>query len=190
VIPELSTNRLLLRGWREADRAPFAVMNADSAVMEHFPAPLDRAASDALVDRFLEHWTLHGFGIWAMERRIDARFIGFAGMYRPSFEAPFTPAVEVGWRLAHEAWGHGYATEAGATALRFGFEQMRFDEIVSFTVPTNARSRRVMERLGMHRDPAGDFDHPRIPPGHPLRRHVLYRLGHEEWLRTHGDGQL
>jgi RimJ/RimL family protein N-acetyltransferase len=188
-IPEVSTNRLQLRGWRDADRAPFAAMNADPVVMEHFPAPLDRAASDALVDRFLEHWAEHGFGIWAVERRGDAKFIGLAGMYRPSFEAHFTPAVEVGWRLAHDAWGHGYATEAGAAALRFGFEQARLDEIVSFTVPANERSRRVMERIGMHRDPAGDFDHPRIPPGHRLRRHVLYRLGREEWLRTRTDAQ-
>ena len=188
-IPEVSTNRLQLRGWRDADRAPFAAMNADPVVMEHFPAPLDRAASDALVDRFLEHWAEHGFGIWAVERRDDAQFIGFAGMYRPSFEAHFTPAVEVGWRLAREAWGHGYATEAGAAALRFGFEHARLDEIVSFTVPANERSWRVMERIGMHRDPAGDFDHPRIPPGHRLRRHVLYRLGREEWLRTRADAQ-
>jgi len=164
-------------------------MNADPAVMEHFPALLDRAASDALVDRFLEHWAALGLGIWAAERRSDARFIGFAGMNRPSFEADFTPAVEVGWRLAHEAWGQGYATEAGEAALRFGFEQARLDEIVSFTVPANERSRRVMERIGVRRDPAGDFDHPRIPPGHRLRHHVLYRLGREEWLRTHAQGK-
>jgi RimJ/RimL family protein N-acetyltransferase len=188
-IPEVSTNRLLLRGWRDADRAPFAVMNADPAVMEHFPAPLDRGTSDALVDRFLQHWAEHRFGIWAVERRSDAQFVGFVGMYRPSFEAHFTPAVEVGWRLAHEAWGHGYATEAGEAALRFGFEEAGLDEIVSFTVPANARSRRVMERIGMRRDPAGDFYHPRIPPGHPLRHHVLYRLGREEWLRTRAAAQ-
>jgi len=188
-IPEISTSRLLLRGWRDADRAPFTAMNADPAVMEHFPAVLDGAASDALVDRFLEHWAAHGFGIWAAERRSDAQFIGYAGLYMPSFEAHFTPAVEVGWRLAHEAWGHGYATEAGEAALRFGFEQARLGEIVSFTVPANERSWRVMERIGMRRDPAGDFDHPRISPGHRLRRHVLYRLGREDWLRTHAEAK-
>jgi len=188
-IPEISTGRLLLRGWRDADRAPFAAMNADPAVMEHFPAVLDGDASDALIDRFLEHWAAHGLGIWAAERRSDARFIGYAGLCRPSFEAHFTPAVEVGWRLAHEAWGHGYATEASMAALRFGFEQARLEEIVSFTVPANERSWRVMERLGMRRDPAGDFDHPRIPPGHRLRRHVLYRLGREDWLRTHAKAE-
>ena len=162
-------------------------MNADPVVMEHFPALLDRAASDELVDRILAHWAEHGFGLWAVERHVDGMFIGFAGIYRPSFETHFTPAVEVGWRLARGAWGNGYATEAAEAAVRFGFEQAGLDEIVSFTVPANERSRRVMERIGMHRNPADDFDHPRIPLGHPLRRHVLYRLGRADWEHATGN---
>lgn len=188
-IPEISTARLLLRGWRDDDRAPFAAINADPAVMEHLPAPLDRPASDDLVDRILAHWAEHGFGLWAVERRVDGAFIGFTGVYRPSFEAHFTPAVEVGWRLAQDAWGHGFATEAADAALRFGFGTLGLEEIVSFTAPANVRSRRVMERIGMTRDPADDFDHPRLPSGHPLRRHVLYRLGRADWERRHSSAE-
>ncbi len=168
--------RLLLRGWRAGDRAPFAALNADPRVMEHFPHTLDRAGSDDLVDRFEAGWRANGFGQWAIERIEDGQFLGFAGLSRPSFEAHFTPAVEVGWRLARAAWGHGYATEAAIAAVGFGFETLGLDEIVSFTVPGNVRSRAVMERLGMTRDPSDDFDHPRLPEGHALRRHVLYRL--------------
>jgi RimJ/RimL family protein N-acetyltransferase len=175
-IPESATERLRLRGWQAADLAPFAAMNADPDVMEFMAGLLDRAASDALVARIESGWAENEFGLWAVERRSDRRFIGFVGLSRPSFEAHFTPAVEVGWRLARDAWGHGYATEAARAALAFGFERAGLEEIVSFTVPANERSRRVMERLGMTRDPADDFDHPRLPDGHPLRRHVLYRL--------------
>jgi RimJ/RimL family protein N-acetyltransferase len=182
-IPRIRTERLLLRDWRDADRAPFATMNADPAVMEHFPGTLDRAASDEQVDRILAHWAAQGFGLWALERLEDGAFLGFTGLYRPKFEAHFTPAVEVGWRLARDAWGRGYATEAARAALRFGFEAVGLEAIVSFTVPAHVRSRAVMERLGMHRDPADDFDHPRLPLGHPLRRHVLYRLSRVEWQR-------
>jgi len=180
-VATLRTDRLFLREWRDADRAPFAALNADPEVARYLPTPLDRAASDALVERMVAHWGEHGFGLWAIERTDDGALIGFTGLYRPSFEAHFTPAVEVGWRLAREAWGAGYATEAARASLRFGFETVGLDEIVSFTVPANLRSRRVMERLGMHRDPDDDFDHPRLPPGDPLRRHVLYRLRREEW---------
>ncbi len=180
-IPELTTERLALRGWTTADREPHAAMNADPEVMRHFPAVLDAAASDALFERVTVHWAEHGFGLWAVERRDDGRFLGFTGLTRPSFEAHFTPAVEVGWRFARDAWGHGYATEAARAALRFGFETVGLDEIVSFTVPANERSWRVMERIGMTRDPADDFDHPRLPEHHPLRGHVLYRLGRTAW---------
>jgi RimJ/RimL family protein N-acetyltransferase len=183
-VPELRTERLLLRDWRDDDRAPFADMNADPAVMEHFPAPLNRAASDDLVERILGHWAKHGFGLWAVERPADRTFLGFTGLYSPSFEAHFTPAVEVGWRLARAAWGHGYATEAARASLAYGFEIVGLDEIVSFTAPANTRSRRVMERIGMRRDPADDFQHPRIPPGHRLRQHVLYRLSRDDWRRA------
>lgn len=175
-IPVLTTERLQLRGWQESDREPLAVINADPEVMEHFPAVLDRQASDSLFDRIQDGWLAHGFGLWALERTADSAFLGFVGLSRPSFEAPFTPAVEVGWRLARSAWGHGYATEAARAAVAFGFEGIALEEIVSFTVPANVRSRWVMERLGMTHDPGDDFDHPGLPPGHPLRRHVLYRL--------------
>jgi ribosomal-protein-alanine N-acetyltransferase len=175
-IPELRTERLVLRGFRERDREPFAAMNADPAVMEHFPSTLERPASDAFLDRIDEHWRARGFGLWAVERRDDRAFLGFAGLSDPRFEAPFMPAVEIGWRFARDAWGHGYATEAARAALDFGFETLGLREIVSFTAPANVRSIAVMERIGMTRDPAEDFDHPRVPVGHPLRRHVLYRL--------------
>jgi ribosomal-protein-alanine N-acetyltransferase len=167
---------LLLRGWREDDRAPFAALNADPEVMQHFPATLSRAESDALVDRIDAMFAEHGFGLWAVEVRASGEFIGFVGLAAWDFEAHFTPAVEVGWRLARSSWGHGYATEAAREAVTFGFDEAGLDEIVSFTSPGNTRSRAVMERLGMTRDPADDFDHPRLPVGHPLRRHVLYRL--------------
>ncbi len=174
--PQLRTTRLLLRPWRESDLAPFAALNADPRVLEHLPGPLSRDESDALVRRLDEHFARHGFGLWALEAPGVAPFVGMAGLSVPAFDAPFTPCVEVGWRLDAGHWGRGYATEAARAALRFGFERAGLDEIVSFTASANARSRRVMERLGMARDPAGDFDHPRLPAGHRLRRHVLYRL--------------
>jgi len=185
--PRLETERLVLRAFVDRDREPFARMNGDPRVMEHFPGLLTREESDELVDRFAQRWTEDGLGLWALERRDDGSFIGFAGLAPPRFEAVFTPAVEVGWRLAVDAWGHGYATEAAQEALRFGFEERNLDEILSWTVPANVRSRAVMERLGMTHDPADDFDHPNIPVGSPLRRHVLYRLSRERWremLRT------
>ncbi|HEX5149364.1 MAG TPA: GNAT family N-acetyltransferase [Candidatus Limnocylindrales bacterium] len=183
-IPRLETARLLLREWRAGDREPFAAMNADPLVMEHFPGRLTTSESDALMDRMIERWAADGFGLWAVERLADGRLLGFTGLAAPAFEANFTPAVEVGWRFAVEAWGHGYATEAAREALRFGFDHLGLTEIVSFTVPTNTRSRAVMERLGMTRDPADDFDHPRLPPGHPIRHHVLYRLSREDWRKA------
>ena len=185
--PELVTARLRLRSFREGDADAFAAMNADPAVMEHFPSALSREASDRLVDAIVEGWDRNGFGLWAIERADDGEFLGFTGLSRPSFEAHFTPAVEVGWRFARAAWGQGYATEAARAALAFGFDTAGdggLDEIVSFTVPANARSRHVMERIGMTRDPADDFDHPRLPDGHPLRRHVLYRLRRSDYARA------
>jgi ribosomal-protein-alanine N-acetyltransferase len=182
-IPRLSTDRLVLREWRYADRAPFAALNADPRVAEHLSGPLVRAASDAFVDRIVEHWAAEGHGLWAVERRDDGRFIGFVGLAAPNFEAHFTPAVEVGWRLAVDAWGHGFATEAARAALGFGFDRLELDEIVSFTIPANTRSRAVMERLGMTRNPDDDFTHPSFPAGHPLHEHVLYRLRRGDWER-------
>jgi len=185
-IPELTTQRLLLRGWRDGDRGPFAAINADPTVMHYFVSTLDRTESDALVDRILASWAEHGYGLWAIERLADERFLGFTGLTWQDFPARHTPAVEVGWRLATEAWGQGYATEAARAALRFGFETVGLEEILSWTTVTNTASRRVMERIGLHRDPGADFEHPRIPVGHPVRPHVLYRLRRDEWLASTG----
>jgi RimJ/RimL family protein N-acetyltransferase len=176
VARELRTERLWLRRWSSGDRARFAAVNADARVMEHFPGVLSREESDALAARIEESLERRGFGLWAVEIPDVTSFAGFVGLSFPGFEAPFTPCVEIGWRLAFAHWGAGYATE-GARAVRdFAFAQLGLDEIVSFTVPDNVRSRRVMEKLGMTHDPADDFDHPAHPDGHRLRRHVLYRL--------------
>ena len=174
--PALETERLKLRRWRGDDREPFAELNRDAEVMEHFPARLSRAQSDDLVEAIEAGFEVHGFGLWALEVHESGEFIGFAGLAVPSFEAHFTPAVEVGWRLARSAWGHGYATEAARAALAFGFDDVGLEEVVSFTIQANHRSRAVMERLGMSHDLRDDFDHPALPAGHPQRRHVLYRL--------------
>ena len=179
--PILTTARLRLRQWREEDLAPFAALNADPQVMEFFPKVLTRAESDAVAGRIRDHFVRHGFGLWAVEVRGAADFVGFVGLAVPSFDAHFTPCVEIGWRLAREHWGHGYATEAASAALAFGFGDRAFEEIVAFTVPANVPSRRVMGRLGMRRLPADDFEHPAIPEGHPLRPHVLYRLRRTDW---------
>lgn len=176
---ELSTDRLLLRGWGASDRAPFAAMNADPEVMRYFPAPLSRAESDAFADRIASAFEPGGWGLWALEERSSGRFLGFTGLARPGFDAHFTPAVEIGWRLSRDAWGHGYATEAARAAAAFAFGELRLGELVSFTAEGNERSRAVMRRLGMRHDPADDYDHPALPAGHPLRRHVLYRLSAE-----------
>ncbi len=177
--PQLRTDRLVLRRWQPADRAPFAALNADTAVMEHFPAAMTREESDAFVDRIEAAFDRDGFGLWAVEAA--GVFIGFTGLGRPSFDAHFTPAVEVGWRLARHSWGRGYATEAARAALRHGFGRAGLAEIVSFTAVPNVRSAAVMRRLGMTHDPADDFDHPGIAVGHPLRRHVLYRITAARW---------
>ncbi|GAA4062068.1 GNAT family N-acetyltransferase [Actinomadura miaoliensis] len=174
--PELTTPRLLLRRWRDTDRAPFAALNADPQVMHHFPATLSRAESDALIDRIEAHFDRHGFGLWAVQHTGTGAFLGFTGLWTPAFDAHFTPTVEIAWRLAHHAWGHGYATEAARRALEYGFTTAGLPEIVSFTAVPNDRSQAVMRRLGMTRDPRDDFDHPVLPAGHPLRRHVLYRI--------------
>jgi ribosomal-protein-alanine N-acetyltransferase len=176
VNPALETARLRLRRWMPADREPFAAMNADPRVMQYFPAPLSREESDALADRIEAHVDEHGFGLWAVEIPGVTLFAGYVGLAVPRFEAHFTPCVEVGWRLAAAHWGHGYATEGARAAVHFGFATLGLDEIVSFTVPAHVASRRVMERLGMTHNPNDDFDHPLLPHGHPLRRHVLYRL--------------
>jgi RimJ/RimL family protein N-acetyltransferase len=181
---ELTTDRLLMRQWRESDREPFAAMNADPAVMEHFPAPRSREESDDLIDRNNLAIDERGWGLWALEVRETGQFIGFTGLSVPSFEAHFMPAVEVGWRLAKEAWGNGYATEAARAALACGFGPAGLDEIVSFTATTNLPSQRVMQRIGMTHDEADDFNHPRLPDGHRLQRHVFYRISRAQWEAT------
>ena len=165
---ELRTERLLLRGWRDADRAAFAMLNADPQVMQHFPAPLSRAESDAFLDqRVLPHLAEHGYGLWAVERRSDGAFLGTVGLMWQTFPARFTPALEVGWRLARPAWGHGYATEAAHASLRHAFDGVGVDEVVSMTSVSNAPSRAVMERLGMTRDPERRLRPPPRPRGQP-----------------------
>lgn len=173
----IRTERLILREWRDDDFEPFAAMNADRRVMEFLPAPLDRSASDAFALRIRDEFARHRFGLWAVEAPGVAPFIGYVGLSVPKFTAFFTPCVEIGWRLAFNHWGRGYATEGARAAIDFGFKKAGLEEIVSFTVPSNIRSRRVMEKIGMTRDPVDDFDHPNLEVGHRLRRHVLYRIG-------------
>jgi RimJ/RimL family protein N-acetyltransferase len=177
----LRTERLRLRQWTVADLEPFAEMNADPEVMEFLQGPMEPWRSNRMVDRISESFTWRGYGLWAVEVIDGPRFVGYVGLWDALFEAPFTPAVEVGWRLARSAWGHGYATEGAQAALAFGFTKVGLPEIVSFTATQNQRSRAVMERIGLTRDLDGDFDHPRVPEGSPLRRHVLYRLAAESF---------
>jgi ribosomal-protein-alanine N-acetyltransferase len=151
-------------------------MNADPEVMRYFPSVLTRSESDERVEPIVQSFEQDGFGLWAVEERSSRRFLGFTGLARPSFDAHFTPAVEIGWRLAREAWGRGFASEAARAAAAFAFDELGLAELVSFTAEQNARSCAVMRRLGMRHDVADDFDHPDLPEGHPLRRHVLYRL--------------
>jgi RimJ/RimL family protein N-acetyltransferase len=176
----LRTERLYLRRWQASDRPPFAELNCDPRVVEFLPGPLSRQESDALADRIEAHFMQHGFALWAVEIPRVTSFAGFIGLFIPRFEAPFTPCIEVGWRLNAAYWDRGYATEGARAALAFGFRWLKAEEIVSFTVPLNVRSRRVMEKLGMAHSAKDDFDHPLLAEGHPLRRHVLYRLRHPE----------
>jgi RimJ/RimL family protein N-acetyltransferase len=178
----LSTKRLILRPWRNSDQAAFARLNDDPAVMEFMGRHLTRDESDAMASRIQAEIEQRGWGLWAVEVQGGDPFIGFVGLSIPSFNSHFTPCVEIAWRLAREHWHHGYASEAATESLRFAFEELRLPQVVSFTVPLNKRSIRVMESVGMSRDLAGDFAHPRLAPSHPLRSHVLYRLNREAWL--------
>ncbi len=177
---EFETERLRLRQWKAADRDPFAALNADPRVMKFFPASLDRIASDAMADHCQALIMERGWGLWATETKEAGQFIGFVGLHIPSSELPFSPCVEIGWRLAFQYWGRGFATEAARSALRVGFELLGLPEIVSFTAVSNGRSRAVMERLGMRESP-GTFEHPSVPTGHRLREHCLYRLSCKQW---------
>jgi RimJ/RimL family protein N-acetyltransferase len=180
---ELLTHRLSLRQWRAADLEPFAALNSDPVVMEFMSRCLTRAESAEFIGKAQAQLARRGWGLWATELRATGELIGCVGLGVPSFETHFSPCVEILWRLRRASWGYGYATEGARVSLRFAFETLALPEVVAFTVPANSRSRAVMERLGMRRDAGGDFDHPRLPDGHPLRRHVLYRLSREEWER-------
>ncbi|MFJ4194769.1 GNAT family N-acetyltransferase [Pseudomonas sp. NPDC089534] len=183
-ILELESARLRMRQWQDGDLPAFAAMCADPQVMRYFPAPLTRLESASMIGRVRGHFAEHGYGLWALERKDTGQFIGFTGLGVVGFDAPFTPAVEIGWRLAKEHWGLGYASEAAWTALRCGFDRVALNEVVSFTSQANLPSQKVMQAIGMHHAEADDFDHPRLDDGHPLRRHVLYRISREQWLQT------
>jgi RimJ/RimL family protein N-acetyltransferase len=172
----LETPRLILRPWRDADVEPWVALSADPRVMEHFPRPYERAESEAGLVRIRARMDRDGYGWWPIEVKGGAAFAGVIVLQDIPFEAHFTPAIEVGWWLAHEHWGQGYATEGARAALDFAFGELERSEVVAITTPVNVRSQRVMQRLGMTRDPADDFEHPGIEAGHPLRMHVLYRI--------------
>ena len=180
---EFRTHRLLLRPWRRSDLEPLAQITADPRVMRDLPAPLSRPESDALVERSRAHFRQHGFGLWAVEVPGVAPFIGLAGLWHVGAQLPVAPCVEIGWRLAPAHWGRGYATEAATALLTFAFGQVRLEEVVGFTNDDNHRSRRVMEKLGMQRDPGRDFIHPCLPAQHPFRQQLLYGIDRHAWLR-------
>jgi ribosomal-protein-alanine N-acetyltransferase len=186
----LTSQRLVLRPWKDTDRQPFAELSADPAVMEHLMPIPTREAADAWIDRQRQHLAEHGFCFWAVELTGSVEFIGAVGLFRIGYQAHFTPAVEVGWRLARQFWGQGYAPEAAEAALHFGFDDLGLNEIVANTAPANANSQRVMMKLGMSRDPADDFDHPLAPEGHKPRRQVLYRLARNDWAGFRDSRQV
>jgi RimJ/RimL family protein N-acetyltransferase len=182
-LPELYTERLKLRPMRDDDAEPLAVLGADARVMEHLLGVMTRSQSDALLARLRQFDPLRGLGCWAVEVPERTSFAGLVMLKQPGFAAPFQPCVEIGWRFGAEHWGQGYASEAARALLAYGFDRLDLPEIVAFTVPANLRSQRVMDRIGLRRDPAADFEHPLVPPGHRLRAHVLYRLTREAWRR-------
>lgn len=180
----IRTKRLILRQWYEEDLESFAALNADTRVMEYFPSVKTFEESTKEYEAILEHFKKQGYGFWAVSERSKTNFIGFIGLRYIDFSASFTPAVEIGWRLAYDYWGKGYATEGAHASLKYGFEILKLPEIISFTSTHNARSQAVMKRIGMHRNPQEDFDHPKLPKEHKLSRHVLYRIGINEWRKT------
>jgi RimJ/RimL family protein N-acetyltransferase len=179
-VTTLTTERLILRPWRESDLEPFAALNADPQVMRFFPNRLDRAASDAMAQRIGSRVDENGWGLWAAEVKDGAPFIGFIGLQPIPFEEHFTPAVEVGWRLDPAHWGRGYAPEGARAALEYAFTELGLDEVVSMTIPANLPSQRVMQKLGLTYDPDDDFDHPKLAAWEH-RRHILYRITRDEW---------
>lgn len=179
--PSLTTERLVLRPWRDADLDPYCALCADAEVMRYFPWTMDREESEASMARFRAHFAEYGWGPWVVEIPGKTDFAGVIGLSQVRSETHFTPAVEVAWRLFTEFQGRGYATEAARECVRFGFERAGLEEIVAMCVPDNRASRRIMEKLGMSRDPADDFNHPAVPADHPMRRCVLYRLSRQAY---------
>lgn len=184
----LNTPRLLLRPWKEADLALFAEMNRDPRVREFFPSLLKQEESDRMAHAYMSHIEIYGWGLWAVELKANGHFIGFIGLQHVDFVAPFTPAVEIGWRLAHPYWGNGYATEGALEALNCAFLQIKLPQVVSFAVYNNQRSQQVMKKIGMHHRPEEDFEHPLLPQGHPMRKHVLYRVSRDDWEKNNRRG--
>jgi RimJ/RimL family protein N-acetyltransferase len=174
--PIVATSRLVLRPFNDMDRSAFFELNAHPRVIELLGSSSSRAESDAMIDRFSAEMTREGWGFWAVEMAGGAPFIGMVGLHRMAPTMPIAPGIEIGWRLHPDYWSHGYATEAAKASLDYGFGQGGLSEIVAFTTTVNARSQAVMQRIGMVRDVDGDFDHPLLPEGSPLRRHVLYRI--------------
>ena len=180
-ITEIETKRLVLRQWQEQDFAVFAQLNSDPNVMEFFPAPLSQEQSDSLARRCETLIAQRGWGFWAVELKAKKEFIGFLGLHKPKSNLPFSPCVEIGWRLLEKHWGQGFATEGGHAALAFAFDELDLDEVVSYTTAVNKRSRAVMERLSFY-DTKQNFEHPELPKGHALSEHVLYKISKSQWL--------
>jgi len=174
------SERLRFRRWSEADKLPFAQMNADDEVMKYFPNKLTRAASDAFIGRIEKHFEEFGYGLWAVEVKETGVFIGYIGFYQATFEADFTPCIEIGWRLSRESWNEGYATEGAKACLDYGFKELKFSEVYSFTSVINIKSINVMKKIGLEK--VGEFNHPRLEQGNPLRAHVVYKLEKEKYL--------
>ncbi len=179
----IKTDRLILRPWHEGDLQTFAELNADTRVMEHFPSIRTFKETVKEYESIQEHFKTHGYGWWAVSEKDKTKFIGFIGLRYIDFPAPFTPAIEVAWRLKFDYWGKGYATEGAIASLDYGFKVLKLPEIISFTSVSNIRSQAVMERIGMHHDPKDDFNHPKLSNEHKLSRHVLYRIGINEWVK-------
>ncbi|HEY9683293.1 MAG TPA: GNAT family N-acetyltransferase [Oculatellaceae cyanobacterium] len=183
----MQSNRLLLRRWNESDLQPFADLNADPDVMKHFPKTLSKDETRSLIERIEQRFEEDKFGLWAVETINSSEFIGFVGLWRPTFDAHFTPCVEIGWRLAKRFWGNGYAPEAALLALKYGFETVGLDEIIAMTATCNRNSMRVMQKIGMTYNTHDNFKHPLLEDGHPLQEHVLYRIRKDEFASAECD---
>ena len=180
----LETDRLILRSWRESDLAPMLAINQDPKVCEYFPEIGNRDSTLVLIDRIIKHDEEHGYSLYAVEVKATNEMIGFIGLMTPSFEAHFTPAIEIGWRLSSNHWNKGYATEGAKAVLRHAFTELNLDGVVSFTAVNNLASRRVMEKIGLKHNSKDDFDHPKLVEDSPLKRHVLYRLSKKDWMKN------